>query len=204
MKDASASSIYGSRAPFGVILVTTKSGKPGKAKINYNNSFRVANPMGLPESMDSYTFAVMMNEALTNSGRSRRFSDETMQKMLDFQAGKITGGMDVSPTNPNAWNDVWANAYGNTDIYKEVYKSNVFSQEHNLSASGGSEKMTYYTSVNYLNQGGLIKIGDDGLKRYNVTGKVSATLTDWMKFNFSSRFTRNDVWASPQIRRSVL
>jgi TonB-linked SusC/RagA family outer membrane protein len=194
LKDAAASSIYGSRAPFGVILVTTKSGKKGKVSINYNNNIRSASPMGLPKSMDSYTFAVMMNQSLLNSGRSARFSDETMQKMLDFQAGTLTGGIDPSTSNPNAWFDVWALGYANTDIYNELYKENVFSQEHNLSASGGSEKMNYYGSFNYLNQGGLIKIGNDGLKRFNITGKFSSVLTNWLKFNFSTRFTRNDVW----------
>ena len=79
LKDAAASSIYGSRAPFGVILVTTKKGKAGKATVNYNNSFRVASPIGLPESMDSYTYAVYMNSALRNSILDARFSTETMQ-----------------------------------------------------------------------------------------------------------------------------
>ncbi len=194
LKDAAASSIYGSRAPFGVILVTTKKGKSGKASINYNNNFRIASPIGLPETMDSYTFAVMMNQSLKNSGKAARFSDDTMQKMLDYQSGKLTGGMDPSASNPDAWADVWSLGYGNTDIYDELYSKNVFSQEHNLSASGGNDKVTYYGSVNYLDQGGLIKIGDDGLKRYNITGKFSAELTDWLKFNFTSRLTRNDVW----------
>lgn len=194
LKDAAASSIYGSRAPFGVILVTTKKGSAGKISINYNNSFRAASPLNLPESMDSYTFAVMMNEALRNDGKNARFSDETMQKMLDYQAGKITGGMDPSASNPDAWHDVWALGYGNTDIYDEIYSRNVFSQEHNISASGGSEKATFYGSFNYLDQGGMLKVGDDGLKRYNVTGKFSGILTDWLKINFTSRFTRNDVW----------
>jgi TonB-linked SusC/RagA family outer membrane protein len=194
LKDAAASSIYGSRAPFGVILVTTKKGQAGKFSISYNNSFRISSPIGLPESMDSYTFAVMMNESLKNNGQAAYFSDETMQKMLDFQAGKLTGGVDPSASNPNAWSDVWSLGYANTDIYDELYAKNVFSQEHNISASGGSEKMTYYGSFNYLEQGGLINIGDDGLKRYNVTGKFSGVLTDWLKFNFTSRLTRNDVW----------
>ena len=65
LKDAAASSIYGSRAPFGVILVTTKSGKAGKMTVNYNNSFRFASPMNLPESMDSYTFANFMPQTVT-------------------------------------------------------------------------------------------------------------------------------------------
>lgn len=55
LKDAAASSIYGSRAPFGVILVTTKSGKAGKTSVNYNNSFRIGSPINMPESMDSYS-----------------------------------------------------------------------------------------------------------------------------------------------------
>lgn len=194
LKDAAASSIYGSRAPFGVILVTTKKGRAGKVAINYNNNFRTASPIGLPESMDSYTFAMMMNESLINSGRSAHFTDETMQKMLDFQAGKIVGGIAPSATNPDAWSDVWTLGYANTDIYDELYSKNVLSQEHNISASGGSERATYYASFNYLDQGGLLKIGDDGLKRYNVTGKFSGVLTDWLKFDFTSRFTRNDVW----------
>ena len=194
LKDAAASSIYGSRAPFGVILVTTKSGTAGKVSINYNNSFRVSNPIGVPEAMDSYSFAVMMNNSLINNGQAAYFKDDVMQKMLDFQAGKISGGLDPSPTNPTAWEDRWSRGYGNTDIYKETYKSNVFSQEHNLSTSGGSDKYTYYASLNYLDQGGTLKLGDDGLKRYNVAAKINATLTNWLKFNYSTRFTREDFW----------
>lgn len=194
LKDAAASSIYGSRAPFGVILVTTKSGRKGKTSINYNNSFRFASPMNMPKSMDSYSFAVMLNQAQINSGTSQYFKDEVMQKMLDYQAGKIAGGIDPSPTNPNAWSDVWSTGYANTDLYDAYYKSSVFSQEHNLSISGGSDKMTYYVSANYLDQGGLLKFGDDGIERYNITGKMTSQLTDWLSFNFSTRFTHNDVW----------
>lgn len=57
LKDASASSIYGSRAAFGVVLITTKKGREGRTSINYNNSFRLSSPIGMPEMMDSYTFA---------------------------------------------------------------------------------------------------------------------------------------------------
>lgn len=195
LKDAAASSIYGSRAPFGVILVTTKSGKAGRTSVNYNNSFRIGNPINMPEPMDSYTFAVMFNEAYKNQmGSGQLFSNEVMQKMLDFQAGKIGGGLDPDPSNPDVWQNMWLNAYSNTDLYKDTYKSSTFSQEHNVSVNGGAEKVTYYASFNYLDQGGLLKIGEDGMKRYNATGKVNATITDWLKFNFSTRFTRRDLW----------
>lgn len=194
LKDAAASSIYGSRAPFGVILVTTKKGKAGRAQVNYNNSFRFASPMNLPKSMDSYSFAVFLNQAMENSGQQHKFTDEVMQKMLDYQAGKITGGIDADANNPDKWQDEYSYGYGNTDIYDELYKSSAFSQEHNLSISGGSDKVNYYASMNYLDQGGFLNFGSDGMKRYNGTGKVSARITPWADFNFTARFTRTDNW----------
>ena len=158
LKDAAASSIYGSRAPFGVILVTTKNGKTGKVSVNYNNSFRVASPINMPKSMDSYTFANFFNSASINKGDSPVFADEQMQKMLDFQSGKLQHGLDAQSGNPALWEDTWTKGYANTDWYDETYKSSVFSQEHNVSVNGGAEKVTYYASFNYLDQGGLLKL----------------------------------------------
>ena len=192
LKDAAASSIYGSRAPFGVILVTTKKGKEGKISVNYNNSFRISTPINMPEAMDSYSFAVMMNYAGVNQGVGQDYTDDVLQKMLDFQAGKLQYGLDEK--NSSAWEDRWTKGYANTDIWKETYKSSVFSHEHNMSVTGGSEKMSYYASFNYLDQEGLIRFGEEGQKRYNATGKINATLTDWLKFNWSTRFTRTDGW----------
>lgn len=54
--------------------------------------------------------------------------------------------------------------------------------------------MSYYISANYLEQGGLLNFGDEGLKRYTVTGKINATITNWLKFNYTQRFIRNDNW----------
>lgn len=196
LKDAAASSIYGSRAPFGVILVTTKKGKAGTASINYNNSFRISSPINLPEMMDSYTFANFMNSGSINMGGNQVFSDELMQKMLDYQSGKIDTFVPASSNGQ--WGkpdyDPMTHSNANTDWYAEAYKKHVFSQEHNVSISGGTEKVTYYTSFNYLDQAGLLNHGNDGMTRYNATAKVNATLTDWMKFNASMKFTRHDVW----------
>lgn len=192
LKDAAASSIYGSRAPFGVILVTTKSGKVGKVSVNYNNSFRVASPMNLPKMMDSYTFANFFNSAALNKGDGLVFNETQMQKMLDYQAGKLPHSLDTKPDNSNLWEDTWTKGYANTDWYDETYKSSVFSQEHNVSITGGADRITYYASFNYLDQGGMLKLGDDGLERYNAAGKINATVTDWMKIRYSTRFTRSD------------
>lgn len=100
LKDAAASSIYGSRAPFGVIMVTTKKGSIGKAKVNYNNNFRWSSPIGLPEMMNSYDFALFQNQAYWNKGWNGFFSDETIENMINFaaQGGTNRGGL---PTRYN-------------------------------------------------------------------------------------------------------
>ena len=195
LKDAAAASIYGSRAPFGVILVTTKKGSAGKTTINYNNSFRVSSPIRMPEMMDSYTFANYYNYAARNRGWGDQFDAATMQKMLDFQAagGTNTGGL---PDNGSVWGkpagDPFTRAWANTDWYKEIYKDSSSSQEHNLSMSGGNEKVSYYASLGFLDQNGLLRHGEDTKQRFNVTAKINATLTSWLKFNYSLRFTRQD------------
>lgn len=197
LKDAAASSIYGSRAPFGVILITTKKGKSGKVSVNYNSNFRLSSPIKMPEMMNSYLFANYFNEGAKNAGWGNIFSKEVMQNMLDFQAkgGTNTGGL---LTDGVVWGkpagDPFTTAYANTDWYSEIYKNQSFSQEHNMSVTGGNEKVTYYASLGYLNQKGLLRHGDDGLKRYNVTAKVNAELASWVDLNYSMRFVRTDNW----------
>lgn len=127
LKDAAASSIYGSRAPFGVILVTTKKGKSGKTSINYNNSFRISSPINLPQMMDSYTFANYFNSASrNNNGGGNVFKDETMQRMLDYQSGIDTDG--ILASSNGQWGkpdyDPFTTAYANTDWFREIYKNN--------------------------------------------------------------------------------
>ena len=73
-----------------------------------------------------------------------------------------------------------------------MFRDWTFSQEHNVSLSGGSKKAQYYVSMNYLDQGGVMKINQDTYDRYTVTAKINTELTSWLKMNYSSRFTRED------------
>jgi len=189
LKDAAASSIYGSRAPFGVILVTTKNGKSGKAVINYNNNFRVSSATDMPEMMDSYTFATYFNDAYANANWGTFFTADRMQRIKDYRDGKLKTSI---TTNGKYWSDGYGDGNDNVDWYKAIYKSSTFSQEHNLSANGGTEKLNYYASVNYLDQGGLMRFGNEGYKRYTTTAKMNTQLSNWAKFNYSIRFTRTD------------
>lgn len=192
LKDAAASSIYGSRAPFGVILITTKSGKSGKPVVNYNNSFRWNDPVKTPNMMDSYTFATYFNDACINAGWGPHFSTEHLQRIKDYQQGKITESIIPNPSNPQYWADGYAAGNDNVDWYDALYRDWAFSQEHNFSINGGNEKVSYYLSFNYLDQNGLMVFNQDTYDRYTGTGKVNVTLTDWAKVSYSSRFTRED------------
>lgn len=81
---------------------------------------------------------------------------------------------------------------GNVDWLKEYYKSSSPSMEHNVSVSGGNEKVTYYLSANYMQQDGFMRYGTEDYNRYTVTGKISAQLTNDLKVDYSSRWVRTD------------
>lgn len=188
LKDAASSSIYGSRAAFGVILITTKKGKAGKMTINYNNSFRYSGPTNLPNQLDSYRFANFFNEAAVNQGDKIIFDEETIGRIQDYMAGKIT-----TTTIPNGSN--WhfhEKANDNVNWYKTHFTW-AWSQEHNLSMSGGTEKLQYYVSGSYLNQNGNLRYGNDNMKRYNLSAKINTKINKYIDFNLSTKFIRYDL-----------
>lgn len=192
LKDASSSSIYGSRAAFGVILITTKKGGVSNIRVNYNNNFRWSAPTVLPQMMDSYSFATFINDADDNSHAGRWFSEEHLQRIRDFRDGKITAGTIVDPNNSAYWANIYSYGNDNVNIYDYLYKNWAFAQEHNVSASGGNERFTFYMSLGYLDQNGLLKIAKDQRRRFTPTLKVNAQMTNWLKLNYTTRFVRTD------------
>lgn len=192
LKDASASSIYGSRAAGGVILVTTKSGQAGRTTVNYNNSFRFNSPLNMPKMMDSYTWALYMNEASRNSGNGTWFSDDKLAAIKEAQNDPSKPKMFENNGRWEVWDNPAKLPLGNTDWLKEHF-GNSFTQEHTVSFSGGSEKLRYYFSANYLNQGGILRHGDDSRQRYATTAKIDAQVAKWLKMVYTMRFSRTDL-----------
>lgn len=147
LKDAASSAIYGSRAANGVILITTKSGKAGRMKIDYTGyvSFQSLNkPYDVVTDYASYM--EYMNEGMRNSNKPEPFSQNVIN--LWREKSKDPNGLNEHGI-PNYL------AYPNSDIF-DVYETGV-SHQHSLSATGGSEKVTYYTSFNYLNNPGILE-----------------------------------------------
>ena len=197
LKDASSASIYGARAAFGVILITTKNGQAGKTRVSYTGNVRFSTAIQIPEMANSWEFANYYNVANANGGESPTFSEETLQNIKTYMSGGFTDpttpeyyGTKVNPQNGRYYN--YANAFANTDWFEEFYGKNVPAHEHNLSISGGSEKLTYMLSGNFLDQKGLLRHGKDKFNRYTLNAKISAKLADWITVNYTSKWTRED------------
>lgn len=159
LKDAASSAIYGSRAANGVILITTKSGKEGKSKINYNGKAgwqQVAMPIDVVN--DYVTYMNTINQASVNSGSVPPFGQEIIREWAE-NTGK---------------NEI----YCNTDWFREVFHPSFF-QEHNLQFSGGSKTVNYLISLGYLQNDGVMK--GTGYKRYSVRSNISADVTKWLR-----------------------
>ena len=197
LKDAASASIYGSRAAFGVIMITTKSGKAGKVKVNYSGDVRFSTATQLPDMVNSLDFANYWNAAQTNDGGSAVFSPETIENIKKFMNGEFTDPTDPRyyGTTPNyndgKWNN-YTNAFANTDWFKEHYKENVPSTQHNLSLSGGTEKVNWMVSGSFLLNNGLIRHGKDQLNRYTFNSKIGAELADWIRMEYATKWTRKD------------
>lgn len=196
LKDAAASSIYGSRAPFGVILVTTKTGSKGKTLIRYNNSFRFSKPLKIANQMDSWHLVNYLNDVsrYTSPG-SFTFDEEYVEKVRQYYMGES----DVVADSYH-WEDghsIWGESelmgvYANTDWMNEYYKKTAFSQEHNLALTGGNEKIDYYISGNWMDMGGFMRYGEDDFQRFSFMGKLNAQPYSWLKVGFTTRWNRTD------------
>lgn len=189
LKDAAASSIYGSRAPFGVILITTKSGKSGRVNVNYNNNIRFSDPTKVPQMLDSYKFAQYFNESSGNGGGGAMFNQDAMDRIIAYQKGELLTGT-VSNASGN-WQE-YGGANANTNWFDEHYRRWTPSHEHNISVNGGSEKVTYMLSGNFMDERGLLKHSDDSFKRYSLNAKLRAEISKFLTVNYTSRWIRND------------
>jgi len=196
LKDAAASAIYGARAPYGVILVTTKSGKKGQAlTVSYSGNVSVRSASRVPETLDSYTFARVTNEMGDNGG-GRLYGNDDVDRIIAYQNGDeayLSQFFDDDvlyyeslPSSSGVW-ATKATGFANYDWYDEWYGSSL-NQQHNVSISGGEEKTSYYISGGMIDQNGILNYGIDNYKRYNLSAKINTALTDWWDVRYETRF----------------
>lgn len=173
LKDAAAAALYGSRAANGVILITTKQGQNGKAKVSYDGFAGFSNATGFYEMMNAQQYVDFKNSAVKN-----RYGKDELS---------LTNGY-VSPYGNKAFN-LMKDANGNyidTD-WKDAAFQNGFSQSHSVAVNGGSEKVRYYLSGNYTTQDGIVK--GDKYNRLGIKANINAQATDWLKVGMNANVT---------------
>ena len=151
LKDAASTAVYGSRAGDGIIMVVTKQGKSGRMSVNYNFNQNWSQPANMPKKLNSYDAATYVNMSKTNDGMKPTYDEDAMEA---FRTG----------SDPRK--------YPNTDW--QALCLNDFAPEmmHNLTFTGGSEKVKAYTSLGLYDQNSLYKGDTHTYKRYNLRNNI--------------------------------
>ena len=188
LKDAASVAIYGSSAPYGVIIINTKKGaREKKPTITYNANFGQSKIINMPKMMNSLDFANIMNESADNANVTRPFTDENLQRIRDYLDGKIT-----TETIPRPGYDEWQTFEGNANNqWFDILFKPSFSQQHAIGVSGGSANSSYYVGLGYNQKDGMFRYGGDIFQQYNVRTNLSTDLTKWLTFNFRGMYQRS-------------
>lgn len=199
LKDAASASIYGARAAYGVILITTKSGRKNMpTQVSFDASVSFNSPTTRPEYMNSMEYAHWMNAANnTTSGRDQ-LSQEEMEHIEAYFYDPVNNLPVFVAKDPSSWQygNCQAGKYaycGNTDWMKEMYKKTYPVQKYNVNINGGSDKATYYTSVGYMDQGSLMRYGDEGFRKFNMVNNINYDINNWMHVSMKTSYIRTEL-----------
>ena len=179
LKDASATAVFGVRGANGVVLITTKRGKEGKAKISFSTSASVLVPTSMVEQAGSYEYAMFHNAMKRNDGAVEQFSDAVIQKFRD--------NSDPIRFPSTQWADY-------------IMKDATLQTQHNLNISGGTDKVRYFISAGAYTQGGLF---NEFVLPYNLSYQyrrfnyrsnldIDVTKTTTVSFNISGNVNNSD------------
>ena len=200
LKDAAASAIYGARAPFGVVLITTKNATEGKPKVTWSSSYSLQSPQNVPDVVsDGYIWAKHFYDAYFNynqanpSGinKTQQFSvawlDEYKRRHETGDFGTVISDGSIGTKGRYVYYPE------GTDYYDLMYKKSVFAQNQNLSISGSDGKFDYYLSGRFYSYDGLFDSDEqtDKFKTYNMRFKGGYQLTPWLKINNNFEFSHN-------------
>ena len=194
LKDASAAAVYGARAAFGVMLITTKKGSSNqKAQINYNNNFSWNTPARLPEMPRADVWCRMWNKAFDYDNPGTYYFNDRFLAYLDahiadpeHNPGILVDTEGIQDPRNTPSNPGWA-FVSNTDWIDAFYKNAGFMQQHNASITGGSEKIRYYASAGLKDQQGIFRYGNDTYQRFNTNFSLDIKASRYLDLGLSAR-----------------
>lgn len=199
LKDAASASIYGARAAYGVILITTKTGKKNMpTQVSLDASISFNSPTTRPSYMNSMEYANWMNAANNLTNGRDLFSADEMEHITAYFNDPANNSPVFVTNDPNSWQygNCQAGKYaycGNTDWMKEMYKKSYPLQQYNVNISGGSDKATYYTSVGYTDQGSLLRYGDEGFRKFNMVNNINYDINNWLNVSMKTSYIRTEL-----------
>lgn len=193
LKDASSAAIYGAKASSGVVLITTKQGKDtgGKANIAYNGrmgwSGNTTSTDFINTGYDHVKTVNMFYESYQGK-QMALYNEEEMQMLYERRNDRTE-----HPDRP--WTVLAENGryyyYGNFDWHDHFYRDSRPQQEHNVSLTGGNNKVNYFVSGRYLDQDGIFKIYEDNYKSYSFRAKLGAELNPWLRYTGNVNYTNS-------------
>lgn len=197
LKDAASSAIYGARAAFGVILVTTKKGgRNEKFQLNYNNNFGFENSINKPEQADALDFLRSYKDAGFLSGNyfAGQNVDKWIQYLTDYRNDPskftTTGDGIYIPTENNPTNIRYY--LNEKDLYENMLANYGLLQSHNVSVSGGTDKLSYRISLGYNDEEGPLYTSKDSYTRITTDAYISADITNWLNQSVDVRYANSN------------
>ena len=184
LRDAASSAIYGARATYGVILITTKSGKLGKQSVSFNTNSAWGKPTEMPDPVtDPYIFSKLLELSTNNTPWDYvNYSDEHYQWAKERSDNPSLEDVRIDPKDPKRW------AYmGNNNWNKYFLNNSAHSQSYNLTFSGGAKvnelPFKYYLSGDYTKENGLSKLAADYWTRKGLRGRVNIAPFKWLQLD---------------------
>jgi TonB-linked outer membrane protein, SusC/RagA family len=204
LKDAASSSIYGARAAFGVILITTKAKSVNeKLRVNYSTNLAWRTPTKTPEQLSGWKQGELNLAGVMRNGSTNYYNVVSNivvdQKTIDGmkaweqQYGNGKGlGREMVYGRDFEIDETGMHFYRTWDWYDMYIKKWMPQQNHNLSVSGGNGKTNYGINLGYLHQEGLTKVNSDQYSRYNTSMTINSEVSDWVKLRANVMYTRTD------------
>ena len=187
LKDAASAAIYGARAAFGVILITTKQAdKEQKIRINYNNNFAFTKPQELIEKANPLQTVQLYRDMNYPSG-NYTIGGQNIASWLDY-LNDYQSNPDKYPLGYHI--DDKGNRFDLREVnhLERIMDNSGFQQTHNVSVDGGTAKTSFRASFGYLDEDGILVTDKDSYNRYNISSFVNSEITDWLSAQLDVKY----------------